>query len=224
MAIGLRLQREGSVEEGSMSSLIIRRLSIAGLAVAALLVACSVATADEIGIYDLQNLTFVGGGTAAGSFSYDFTTNQFTGIDVSTQGTSGTPAQLFTLGNFVNGDFGYSDGWCAGCSPSGDFDEFAFNNGTDQLWLDVIFPTSLLGTNPLLPDLFDLNISSDLGYSCTNAASGMGCYFADGVATGALTGVVSTPEPSAGLLLLIGCLALAAFPTLRKQLRCSPAT
>jgi hypothetical protein len=184
-----------------------------------LLAGSSAARADEIGNYALSDVSFVGGGTAAGSFSYDFTTSTFAAIDISTKGTVGTSNQSFTLASLVPGDFSYPTGWCHNCSPSGNFDEFALNNGTDMLWLDLLFPTRLTGPNLLLPDPFNLDVSSDLGYDCTNKGVA-GCYAADGIRNGVVTGSripVSTPEPSTALSLLLGCFAIFAAYGMRRK-------
>jgi PEP-CTERM motif len=193
------------------------KLGIAGFVL--LLAATVPAKADEIGNYFLEDVTFAGGGTASGSFSFDFTKDAFAAVDINTQGTVGTPNQLFTFSSIVPGDFSYSTGWCKDCSPLGKFDEFALNNGTDILWLDLFYGAKHRGLNFLLPDPLDWNVSSDLGYDCTADA---GCAAVDGVLSGFLEGSTSrnpmpTPEPSTSLLLLMGCLGLGAVYGWRRK-------
>jgi hypothetical protein len=217
-------------EEFRMRSLAIKRFLIGSVVGAAFLVLGGAAHADDIATYDLENVSFAGGGTATGSFTYDFTTNTYTAIDLSTQDVPGVADQSFALSGpngLVPNDFDTPTGFCAGCSPGPvSFDQFALNNGTDVLFLVLSLPAMTPGTNPLVPDLFDssgdpLNDYSDLDYDCTNSNSGdgPGCYSVVAVESGA----VSTPEPSAGLLLLVGCFALLiGYGVRRKGLVHSP--
>jgi hypothetical protein len=195
------------------------KLGIAGFVL--LLAATVPARADKIGDYVLEHVTFAGGGTASGSFSFDFTKDAFTAVDINPQRTVGAEDQSFTLSSIVPDDFSYATGWCKDCSPLGKFDEFALNNGTDMLWLDLFLGAKHRGLNFLLPDRLDGNVSSDLGYDCTTDA---GCSQLDGVLSGLLESSISrnampTPEPSASLLLLIGCLGLGFYGWRRKTSR-----
>jgi hypothetical protein len=169
------------------------------------------ASADQIGSYNLTNVTFVGGGSATGSFTFDFSTDAFTALNINTLGTIGTPAQSFTLANFSVDAFGYTTGLTTG--PL-NYSEFGISNGTDFLWLDLFLPPGTGGSDALVPDSLDLNIASDLGYGCRKKN---GCLHVDGVRTGSLTAMRVTPEPASGLLMLTAALGLILFSGLRRK-------
>ncbi|MFZ0433486.1 MAG: PEP-CTERM sorting domain-containing protein [Candidatus Acidiferrales bacterium] len=173
------------------------------------------ASADSSATYDLTGVTFVGGGTATGSFTFDFTTGQFTALNISTQGTVGTGSQTFSLTNFVPGAFSFDTGYST--TPP----EFALSNGTDFLWLDLFVAAGPNGTFTLVTDPDNTGNFSDLAYSCSYSVTlGDGCDFADGVSGGSLKGVsavATTPEPSSGALMLTAVLGLILFAGLRRK-------
>jgi hypothetical protein len=189
----------------------LKRLVMALAAIALISLSAASAKADDITTYSLSNVTFAGGGTATGSFSYDFTSGDFTAINIAVDGAQGTPDQTFTLSNFVPNDFENQTGFCTACDPVAyNFDQFTLNDGTDVLFLDLLFPpaTSENGTlDPLIPSFGPISgYESSLYYDCSNSTSDPGCDLYDNIQTGALYAgtLTATPEPSTLLLLGIG--------------------
>jgi hypothetical protein len=208
----------------------IKKLLVCAAAILGFFALSSSAKADDIGTYSLSGVTFIGGGSASGSFTYDFTTSSYTAIALTTDDIPGVIDQTFALtgaNGLVANDFGYPTGFCAACDPgTGTYDEFTFNNGTDELWLVLSLPAMTPGPNALVPDALDptgipLDAESDLGYDCLNTGSSdtTGCYSAAAIGAGTAnaTIAVSTPEPSTLIPLLLGCFGVLAFYSFRRK-------
>jgi hypothetical protein len=143
-------------------------------------------------VWMLENATFVGGGSASGSFTYDATTNQFSNIDISTTATGAYTAQVFTFKN---------------CCSDILFDTFASNPAdlTGVHFLQIQFANPLSnagGTDPFAG--FNDYQGVCANASCSSNASSVS--FASGSATTTLT-----PEPASFSLISLGLLAIAAW-------------
>ncbi|HTZ72667.1 MAG TPA: PEP-CTERM sorting domain-containing protein [Candidatus Aquilonibacter sp.] len=216
-----------------------RKLTSGLLATFALFLIASAAKADSVATYTLNDVTFADGGTASGSFTFDYSNNYpsaanpvygtFQDIDITfTAGTgSGLSSATFTLSDL---DPIIGTGFAPGGSPSStasmSYDEFELNNGTYILYLDVDSSEPYVGADPLLTDPTDAGLSSDLGYGCAFSTDEPACSSSDGVTGGSLIGtavtsVTETPEPSSLLLLLIGCSMLVAFYGVRRYKKTS---
>ena len=138
-------------------------------------------------VWTLENVTFVGGGSASGSFTYDATTNQFSNIDISTTATGAYTAEVFTFEN---------------CCSDILFDTFASNAAdlTGDHFLQIQFANPLSsagGTDPFAGYNDYQGVCGNA--SCSTNASEVS--FASGSATAQVSAV---PEPATFVLLSVG--------------------
>jgi len=167
------------------------------------------ASADDV-TWTLTGLTFVGGGTATGSFTYDATTDTVTSIDIV---TTGGPSGTVTYTALDPGYGPYAFDMAFVPAPS-------LSDYVGQPALELQFQDSTGGLESLTNAggvvIVDVN-----EFVCTNAV----CSTADevrGTLDGGTVVGVPTPEPSALSLLAIGLLGLLAVAG-RKILRAQPA-
>ncbi len=142
--------------------------------------------------WTLQNATFIGGGSASGSFTYDATTNQFSNINITTTATSATTPQVFTFGN---------------CCSNILFDTFTAASGSlnGAYFLQIQFAAAL--TNAGGTDLFQGG--NDYLGQCTSAGCATNSFLVD-FSGGSVTAAAPTPEPASRLLIPLGLLLVAA--------------
>jgi len=198
-----------------MNKLILRSLTTASLLLV-LLSLPSIASADSV-LWTLTGVTFANvtdptmtGGTATGSFDYDFATNTFSNIDIVTTAGSGFGGATYTslIGGFNSGSQS-STGFILG-GASGDL--------TLAPALLLLFENPLVNSGGTVTDPLTTGIDFGGGEgTCDNAdcSSATQDRFVTG---GAATSTVSvvTPEPTALSLLGVALAALLAGAAMRK--------
>lgn len=156
------------------------------------------ASADDI-TWTLSGVTLSDGGTATGSFVYNADTNTISSVDIVT--SSGT---AFGGATYLAVDPDYTP-FAPGMSdivfvttatpPNSDF--------TGMPALDLIF------LNPLTDGGGTVNLELDSAeLTCDASCTSEGPYFYRSLASGEVTTLVSTPEPSSVLLLGLGLFGL----------------
>lgn len=145
-------------------------------------------------LWNLDNVTFVGGGSASGSFIYDADSNSYSSVSVTTSG-----------GGTSNADFDFAFGGNAlevGLLRSSDAPDFS---GSPLLRLEFIAPlTDAGGIIGLVLNDFSSGAAGCVHPDCIGSTSVAAGHFESGSVVAA--GVAPVPEP--------GTLALFAGPLL----------
>jgi hypothetical protein len=150
----------------------------------------AVSAADQIVEYQVSNGVFDDGGTVSGTFTYDFTSEAYTAVDLTTTATT-NPA-----GNIPQNGFGFTfpgATYTSAISPSTaniDGVDEAASSGTDRIDLVFTTPLSATGVTDLRTTSFE---SQSLGQFSRDLTSGE---------------VAPVPLPPSGILLISGVGAL----------------
>jgi hypothetical protein len=180
----------------------------------ALLSLCFVAPALADNVVDISgsNLGISGGVTLNFSFEFDATTDTVLGTPSFTATGNPTLVADFNVSQLTF----QSDPTNSAGVTSIDFSGPAGGGGTTYLALG---PNGLSTTNPVNLLFPNIGTYTDTG-ELVLLDAGVQCYGGEVVVTSMPSGSASVPEPSAGLLLLLGLVALIAanvLPSVRRQ-------